>query len=263
MVGMRRSASSHFHSEHQPIRGCESVSRRKEYKFKSEVRAILGRFFFFQTCRYVQAFKMLGGNFPPSILKPAHIYMFGKRRKHGRSGPWPWTSIWLRAQTGGARSSWCLPRLAKEICFGVPVALSKVWMFPWNFSRTIPSFKQPQYEHWIQTKRTACPRHGSKLGVQNLQHMRNTQPSPGRKFQEVLTVNYWLASLLLIPLSLRWTHHFLFFSFLFVTPFFLFSSLDNSFSFSVLSLTCLVFIFFWIFVTGNLDLYILIADANP
>ena len=73
MVGMRRSASSHFHSEHQPIRGCESVSRRKEHKFKSEVRAILGRFFFFQTCRYVQAFKELGGNMADLDLDPGPL----------------------------------------------------------------------------------------------------------------------------------------------------------------------------------------------
>ena len=76
------------------------------------MRAILGRSCFAQTCRYVQGFKMLGGDM-------------------GRS--WAWKSPWLRAQTWGARSSWFLSSVEKDICLRVPVALSKVSIFLWNF----------------------------------------------------------------------------------------------------------------------------------
>ena len=76
---------------------------------------------------------------------------------------------------------------------------------PLKFLATIPSFKQPHYE---------------KLGTRKLEYTSNTQPSLGRKCQEVLTVDYSFASLPLIPLSLLLTPLFLFFSYTFVTPLF-------------------------------------------
>ena len=101
-------ADSHVHSEHQPIPGCQPVNRRSIYEFKWEVRAILGRSCFAQTCRYVQGFKMLGGDMadlgPESLL--------GCELRHEGQG-----------QVG----------VEKDICLGVPVALSKVSIFLWNF----------------------------------------------------------------------------------------------------------------------------------
>ena len=121
-------------------------------------------------------------------------------------------------QEGQGQVGFC-PALEGHLSWS-PCSSQQSLNIPLKFLETIPSFKQPHHEHRIQTTRIACPPHGSKLGTRKLEYTSNTQPSPGRKCQEVLTVDYSFASLPLIPLSLLLTPLFLFFSYTFVTPLF-------------------------------------------